>query len=104
MAAFKLFGLTLASSYLATVALGPTTKISKLNFRGYAPVRWDSMDCEKGRMVGADLMAGTCVYLCLFSHGLWIPGLAIAAVDLAWYGPLGVAMPVTGAVGALTML
>ena len=54
-------------------------------------------------MVGADLMAGTCVYACLFSHGLWFPAVAIAAVDLAYYGPQGIAMPTAAAIGALTM-
>ena len=103
MTAFKLFGLSLMASYYATIALGPATIGSKLNIRGVMPIRWDSIDTKKGRMVGADLMAGTCLYACLFSHGLWIPGLAFAAFDLAYYGPMGIAMPAAAAVGALTM-
>ena len=55
-------------------------------------------------MVGADLMAGTCLYFILFSHGLFIPGIAFAAFDLAYYGPMGISMPTAAAVGALTML
>ena len=101
--AFKLFGLSLMASYLATVALGPTTPLSRLNMRGLMPMRFDSIDCSKGRMVGADLMAGTCLYACLFASNLWIAA-AFAAFDLAYYGPMGLAMPAAAAVGALTLL
>ena len=85
--AFKLFGLALLSSYLATSALGPASRVSKLNIRSMMPMRWDSIDTDKRSMVGADLMAGTCLYFVLFSHGLFIPGAAFAAFDVAYYGP-----------------
>ena len=104
MAAFKIFGLSLMASYLATVSLGPTTVMGQMNLRGLSPLKWDSIDSKQGRMVGADLMAGTCVYACMCAHGLWIPVAAIACVDLAYYGPMGVAMPTAAAIGALTML
>lgn len=104
MAAFKLFGLSVAACYYATISLGPTTRVGKMHLRGLMPIRWDSIDSKKGRMVGADLMAGTCLYACLFSHGLWIPGAAFAAFDLAYYGPQGIAMPTAAAIGALTLL
>ena len=104
MSAFKLFVLSLMASYYATVALGPTTNAGKMHLRSLSPMRWDSIDSDKGRMVGADMMAGTCLYACCFAHGLWIPGAAFAAFDLAYYGPMGVAMPAAAAVGALTML
>ncbi len=100
----KLFGLSLFASYAATCALGPTTLNSQLNLRSMMPMRWDSIDTEKGRMVGADLMAGTCLYLCLCSGGYYIPALAFAAADAAYYGPMGVAMPAAAAVATLTLL
>ena len=55
--------------------------------------------------MGADLMAGMCLYSCLFVSGnYWMLGAAFAAFDFAYYGPMGVAMPATAAVAALTML
>ena len=105
MASLKLFGLSLMAAYLATTTLGPATyNFSAFNIRGFMPVRFDSIDTENGRMVGADLMAGICLYSVMFSHGLWIPGLAFAAFDVAYYGPMGIAMPTAAAAFALTLL
>ena len=63
---FKLFWLFLLASHLATCALGPASAISQYNIRHLSPVRCDSIDSEKHRMVGADLLAGMCLYTCLF--------------------------------------
>lgn len=104
LTAMKIFGLCLFASYAATTALGPATRTSSLNLRSMMPLRWDSIDSEKGHMVGADLMAGMCLYSCLFASGYWMPGVAFAAADLVYYGPMGVAMPAAAAVGALTFL
>ena len=100
----KLFGLSLFASYAATCALGPATVNSRLSIRNYLPMRFDSIDSDKGRMVGADLMAGTCLYMCLFSGGWYMAGLAFAALDVAYYGPMGVAMPTAAAISTLTLL
>ena len=91
------------ASYLATVALGPTSCMSRLHVRGMSPIRFDSIDSQKGRMVGADLMAGTVLYACFFAHNIWFAA-AFAAFDLAYYGPMGLSMPTAAAVGVLTML
>ena len=104
MNAFKVFALSLGASYLATCTLGPATNLGKLHLRGVMPMRWDSINDQKGTMVGADLMAGMCLYACLFSGGYWMPGLAFCAFDAAYYGPMGVAMPAAAAVAALTLL
>ena len=55
-------------------------------------------------MVGADLLAGCCLYSCLFASGYWMPGLALGCLDFVYYGPMGIAMPATAAVACLTML
>lgn len=56
-------------------------------------------------MVGADLMAGMCLYSCLFASGnYWMLGALFAATDLAYYGPMGLSMPVSAAVAAFTLL
>ena len=69
-----------------------------------SPIRWDSIDEEKQSMIGADLLAGMCLYACLFQAGYWMPGVAFAAMDLAYYGPMGIAAPTAAAVAALTLL
>ena len=104
--AMKLFGLSLLASYAATSALGPATLNSHLNVRGMVPqsLRFDSIDAARGRMVGADLMAGTCLYMCLCSGGWYLPAAAFALFDVCYYGPMGVAMPASAAVACLTLL
>ncbi len=104
IASFKIFWLSLFAAYVATSSLGPATNLAKMNIRGLSPIRWDSIDTDRQRMVGADLMAGMCLYSCLFSAGLWIPGAAFAAFDVAYYGPMGIAMPSAAAIAALTLL
>ena len=104
MTTFKIFGLSLLSCYLATTIAGPATHNSKLNIRSLMPMRFDSIDTEKPRMVGADLMAGTCLYACVFASGLWPVGAALAVLDTAYYGPMGVAMPTAAALSCLTLL
>ena len=103
LSTFKLFCICLFGSYLATCSLGPATHASHLNIRGLMPMRFDCIDEKRSRMVGADLMAGACLYACLFAHGYWLPGLAFAAFDLSYYGPMGLSMPVTAGVAALAM-
>ena len=68
------------------------------------PLRFDCIDPARGRMLGADLMAGTCLYALCFSYGWWIPGIAFAAFDVAYYGPMGISMPATAAAAVATML
>ena len=77
-----------------------------MNLRGLIPsnFRFDSIDTDKQRMVGADLMAGICLYSCLFASGYWAIGAAFAVTDVAYYGPMGIAMPTTAAIAALTMI
>ena len=75
-----------------------------MNLRGLSPVRIDAIDDKNGKMVGADLLTGMCIYSCLFSYGLWVPGAAIAALDLAYYGPMGAAMPAAASIAVLTLL
>ena len=104
MATFKLFGLALFASYIATTVFGPATTHSKLNLRWLMPMRFDSIDTDRRRMVGADLMAGTCIYACIFANGLWPVGAAFAAFDIAYYGSMGVAMPTVAALSCLTLL
>lgn len=100
----KLFGLCLFASYAATTALGPATRTSALNLRNMMPLRWDSIDSDKSQMMGADVMAGMCLYSCLFASGYWMAGVPFAVLDVAYYGPMGIAMPAAAAVGALTFL
>ena len=105
LTAFKIFGLTIMASYLATCTLGPASAFSDYTLRAYSPVRFDSIALGKQpRMVGADLVAGTLLYTCLFANGYFIPGLAFAAFDAAYYGPMGIAMPASGLVAAVTLL
>ena len=103
---FKIFGLSLIAAYLATCSLGPATKFGSWHLRGMVPdsMRCDSIDNVKGRMVGADLMAGICLYSCLFAGGWWMPGVAFAGLDALYYGPMGIAMPATAAIATLTLL
>ena len=103
-ATFKLFLASLVASYLTTTCMGPTTFNSHMNIRSYMPMRWDCIDTKRGTMVGADLMAGTCLYSLCFAYGLWHVGLAFACFDVCYYGPMGISMPVTAAVAAATML
>ena len=103
-ATFKIFLATIAASYLATTCMGPTTFNSQMNVRAMMPMRWDCIDSERGEMCGADIVAGTCLYACLFSCGLWYVGIPFACFDAAYYGPQGLAMPATASIAALTML
>ena len=48
MTSFKLFGLALTASYLATITLGPKSCFGGLNLRRLIPVRWDSIDDRTG--------------------------------------------------------
>ena len=66
-------------------------------------MRWDGIDETRKSMVGADLMAGSVLYACLFASGYWHIGAAFAVFDLAYYGPMGAAIPVPAAIAALTM-
>ena len=105
LTSFKLFGLTIMASYLATCTLGPATGFSNYSLHAYSPIRYDSITLGKQpRMVGADLVAGICLYTCIFANGYFIPGLAFAAFDAAYYGPMGVAMPASAFVATLTLL
>jgi len=99
----KVFWLAIMASYLATCALGPASTVSHLNLRWLSPMRFDSIDESKRSMKGADLMAGICLYTCAFQAGLWIPCLAFAAFDAAYYGPMGLAMPTAAAAAVLTL-
>jgi len=104
MTTIKIFWLSIMASYLATCALGPASTVSHLNLRWLSPLRWDSIDESKRCMKGADLMAGMCLYTCAFQAGLWIPCVAFAAFDAAYYGPMGLAMPTAAAAAVLTLL
>lgn len=106
MSTLKLFGMCLTASYLATTAMGPCSFNSHLNIRPLWPasLRFDCIDLERQRMCGADLMAGMCLYSVCFAYGLWPLGAACAVFDASYYGPMGLAMPTTAAVAALTLL
>ena len=104
MAAFKIFGLSLLSSYLATTVFGPASTNAKINIRPFMPLRFDSIDTDRRRMVGADLMAGTCLYACLFANSLWPVGAALAVFDISYYGSMGIAMPTVAALSCVTLL
>ena len=104
MTTLKLFGLSLTAAYMTTCTMGPASACSKLNLRSWSTVRFDCIDTDKRRMVGADLLAGIVLYSLCFSYGLWIPGAAFAVIDLAYYGPMGIAMPATGAIAMLAMI
>ena len=47
MATFKIFGLSLLASYLATTVYGPASHNSKFNIRPFMPMRWDSIDTDR---------------------------------------------------------
>ena len=100
----KIFGASVFASYLATTCFGPTTLMGSMNIRSLMPVRFDCIDPARGRMLGADLMAGTCLYAVCFTRGYWHLGLALAAFDVAYYGPMGISMPTTAAIAAATMI
>ena len=104
MTAMKLFGLSLFASYIVTCAFGPASFVSNLHTRAYQPVIVDSIDCDKKRMVGADTMALFVIYSCLFANGYFAAGAAISVLDIAYYGPMGGAMPSAAAVAAFTLL
>ena len=106
MRTLKLFGLSVLAAYLATVMQGPYNCVNALNVRGLSPMRWDSISHERGvaRIVGADFLAGICLYSCLFSGGWWMVGAGFAAFDVAYYGPAGIIMPTSAAAFAFTML
>ena len=105
-AAFKLFALSVFATYAATCTLGPASGLAKLNLRGLWPeqLRFDSIDTDKGRMVGADCMAGLCLYSLCFAYGYWQLGAAFAVMDCMYYGPMGSAFSVPAAIGVATLL
>ena len=105
MTALKFFGLSLFASYAATCTFGPASRTSNMNIRWIFPkeMRWDSIDNDRKRMLGADLMAGCVGYSCLFASGYWGVGAALAVLDVAYYGPMGFGCAVPAAVAALTM-
>jgi len=54
--------------------------------------------------MGADHIAGALMYFMLMYYGYYTPCLAIAAFDLAFYGPMGLSAPAAGILGGLVLL
>ena len=104
LAATKLFGLSLLACYGATVCLGPATHIGMVHARKLMPMRWDCIETNPTRMVGADLLAGSLLYAILCIEGYFVVAVPFVAFDLLYYGPMGGVMPASGALFALTML
>ena len=56
------------------------------NLRRYSPVRFDSIEDGKGQM-GADVLAGSVLYMIAFYHRFWFGAACFFAFDLCYYGP-----------------
>jgi len=54
--------------------------------------------------MGADLMAASALYMCLFYHRYYLLGLGGCAIHTLYYGPSGVAPCGAAMMTALTLL
>lgn len=77
-------------------AFGPHTRfLTEYNVREYMPIRWDGIMEETRSILAPDLMASCCLYLLLSVYSQRAIIVLFSAFDLPYYGPLGLAMPMT---------
>ncbi len=87
-------------------AFGANTTLGQYNIRRYWPqgLRFDSIrDSNEGQM-GADVLAGSVLYMIAMYHRLWMPCLLFAMFDCAYYGPQALAAPISAGVTAFALL
>lgn len=95
---------SLIATYASMIAFGPNTHAYKLNIRAFWPqsLRWDCFG-EKHQM-GADVMAGTVLYMMLCYHRYFMIAAACAVFDVSYYGVQMGTAPGVAMVAAATML
>ena len=99
--------MSILTTYLFMSAFGPRTELGGLNLRSmYKQMMpdWDCFDDNRGRMMGADGIACSVLYMILFYHRLWAIGGAFALFDLSYYGLYGAGAPCVAGLAALTLL
>ena len=105
--ATKFFGLSLLATYGFMSAFGPNSRVgAQLNIRAFWPkeLRWDCIAEDNSLQMGADVLAGSVLYMCLLYHRYWFLALGFAAFDVAYYGPQMAAAPLAATFTALTLL
>ena len=97
MKATQFFWAALTTAMIFPAAFGPNTWIGKnLHCRDYLPIHMFTMCRKDGSgQVGADVLAGSVLYMIMCYHRMWLPAMAFAAFDCAWYGPQALACPAT---------
>lgn len=105
--ATKFFLLSMLATYGFMSAFGPNTRVgSQLNIRAFWPkqLRWDCIADDNSHQMGADVLAGSVLYMCLIYHRYWMIAGACAVFDVAYYGPQMAAAPLSAAFTALAIL
>jgi len=95
------------ASYGFTSAFGSTTRVgAQLNIRSIWPksMRWDCIADDGSHQMGADVLAGSVLYMCLIYNRYWMLAGAFALFDVSYYGPQMAAAPISAAVTALAIL
>ena len=98
----KFFVAALGSTYIFMSAFGASGRFD-INMRSIMPIRFDSIEDGKGQM-GADVLAGSVLYMIAFYHRYWMLAAACCVFDLAYYGPQMAAAPLSAAATAFALL
>lgn len=107
VASTKFFLLSMIASYGFISAFGPTTRAgSQLNIRAFWPkdMRWDCIADDRSHQMGADVLAGSVLYMCCIYNRYWLLAGAFALFDISYYGPQAAAAPLSAAFTALALL
>ena len=93
--AMKFWQMSLLCCFVSLWVFGPFTPMFDMHLREYFPFSCDGINAEKRGLLAADLMAGCLLYLWFKVYeldklmALWF------LMDLAYYGPMAFAMPVS---------
>ena len=49
--------------------------------------RWDCIADDNSGQMGADVLAGSALYMCLVYHRYWALAMVFACFDVSYYGP-----------------
>ena len=58
----------------------------------------------KDYYMGGDQLAQSVLYFTMLYYRMWMPAMALAAFEVAYFGPMSIGGPLAGITGALTLL